>query len=136
MVKIDITYEGDLHCRLKHGPSGNEIVTDAPLDNQGKGAAFSPTDLLAAALGSCILTVMGIAARTHNIKMDGAQAHVEKEMVTTPVRRIGKVSVLIKMPAGIPVEKRPTLERVAHACPVHKSLSPEVQVDIIVQYPD
>lgn len=136
MVKMDLLYQGDLHCLLTHGPSQAQIVTDAPLDNQGKGAAFSPTDLLGAALGSCILTVMGIAARAHKINMDGAKAHIEKEMVTSPVRRVGKIVVDIQMPAGIAIEKRQTLERVAHTCPVHRSLSPEVEVVINISYND
>ncbi len=136
MVKINIDYEGDLHCRLTHEPSGSQITTDAPKDNQGKGEAFSPTDLLAAALGSCLLTVMGIAARAHKINMDGAKAHVEKEMVATPVRRVGKLTVIIQMPGGISMAHRETLDRVAHTCPVHRSLNPEVEVVISINYPD
>ncbi|MCC6758239.1 MAG: OsmC family protein [Candidatus Omnitrophica bacterium] len=136
MVKIDLVYEGDLHCRLTHGPSKAEIATDAPVDNQGKGEAFSPTDLLAAALGSCMLTVMGITARAHKINMDGTKAHVEKEMVTTPVRRVGKITVDLQMPAGITAPQRETLERVAHTCPVHRSLSPDVEVVLSINYPD
>jgi putative redox protein len=136
MVKMSMVYEGDLHCRLKHGPSGNQIVTDAPVDNQGKGAAFSPTDLTAASLGSCILTTMAIVARKSNINMDGATAEVEKEMVTEPVRRIGKISVRIMMPRGIPADKREFLKKIAHNCPVHKSLSPDVLTPLDIQYPD
>lgn len=136
MVKMSMVYEGDLHCRLKHGPSGNQIVTDAPVDNQGKGAAFSPTDLTAASLGSCILTTMAIAARKVNINMDGATADVVKEMVTEPVRRIGKISVHIMMPRGIPADKREFLEKIARNCPVHKSLSPDVLTPLDIQYPD
>lgn len=136
MVKMSMVYEGDLHCRLKHGPSGNQIVTDAPVDNQGKGEAFSPTDLTAASLGSCILTTMAIAARKSSINMDGATADVEKEMVTEPVRRIGKISVRIMMPRGIPSDKREFLEKIAHNCPVQKSLSPDVVTPLDIQYPD
>lgn len=136
MVKMSMVYEGDLHCLLKHGPSGNQIVTDAPVDNQGKGAAFSPTDLTAASLGSCILTTMAIAALKSNINMNGATADVEKEMVTEPVRRIGKISVRIMMPRGIPADKREFLEKIAHNCPVHKSLSPDVLTPLDIQYPD
>ncbi len=136
MVKMSMVYEGDLRCRLKHGPSGSEILTDAPIDNQGKGAAFSPTDLVAAALGSCMLTVMGIAARKSDIKIDGAVADVEKEMVADPVRRIGSISVRILMPHGIDKSKREFLEKTAHTCPVHKSLHPDVKLQIVVQYPD
>lgn len=134
MVKMDIVYEGNLHCKLTHEPSGAVITTDAPKDNQGQGEAFSPTDLLAAALGSCILTVMGIAARAHKINIDGAKVHVEKEMVTAPVRRVGKISVSLQMPSGIAAAQRETLERVAHTCPVHKSLSPEVEVVLSFSY--
>lgn len=136
MVKMSMVYEGDLRCRLKHGPSGNEIFTDAPTDNQGKGAAFSPTDLVAAGLGSCMLTVMGIAARKININLDGATADVEKEMVSEPIRRIQKIHVKITMPAGIAHDKRAFLEKIAHACPVHKSLNPEIVTPIEFQYPD
>ncbi len=136
MVKIKILYEGDLRCRLTHEPSGDVIVTDAPIDNMGKGEAFSPTDLLAAALGSCMLTVMGIAARKNNIPFGQVNADVEKEMVTMPVRRIGKVSIVISMPAGLNVEQRKVLEHAAHHCPVHKSLSPDVQAPLTFRYPD
>lgn len=136
MVKMSMVYEGNLRSRLKHGPSGAEILTDAPVDNQGKGEAFSPTDLVAAALGSCMLTVMGIAARSSNINIDGAKADVEKEMVAQPVRRIAKISVRLTMPKGIPTDKREFLEKVAHSCPVHKSLSPDLNCVVDFQYPD
>jgi putative redox protein len=136
MVKISMVYEGDLHCKLTHGPSGAVITTDAPKDNQGKGEAFSPTDLVAAALGSCMLTVMGIAARGHGININGATVNVEKEMVTTPFRRIGKITVHIQMPAGINIEKRALLDKAAHSCPVHKSLSSEVETPIHIVYSD
>lgn len=136
MVKINIVYEGNLRCRLTHGPSGNEILTDAPVDNMGKGEAFSPTDLVAAALGSCMLTVMGIVAGRHQINMDGAQVEVQKEMITQPIRRIGKIAVLIKMPKGIDPSKRNMLEIAAHSCPVHKSLHPDVEIPVSFLYPD
>ena len=136
MVKIDIAYEGDLRCRLTHGPSQSVIVTDAPVDNMGKGEAFSPTDLVAAALGSCMLTVMGIAATRHNIHLEGASAELIKEMVTAPLRRIGKISVEIKMPKGIDLSQRALLERAAESCPVHKSLHPDLQIPVRFAYPD
>jgi len=136
MVKMSMVYEGDLRCRLTHGPSGKEILTDAPVDNQGKGEAFSPTDLVGAALGSCILTVMGIAARKNNIKIEGAKASVEKEMVVMPIRKIGKISVTIDMPSGLTVEQRAMLEHIAHTSPVHQSLHPDVKMLIVFQYPD
>jgi putative redox protein len=99
-----------------HGPSGRQLETDAPKDNEGRGESFSPTDLLATALGSCMLTVMGIYARRKGWKLDGARARVEKHMATAPVRRIGKLVVEFEMPphrdAGRP------LERAADTCPV------------------
>jgi putative redox protein len=130
MVKMKIVYEGQLHCGLTHEPSGSVISTDAPKDNMGKGAAFSPTDLVAAALGSCMLTVMGIAAARHNIDIKGTTVEVSKEMVTAPVRRIGSISVILHMASGIPQDKRSMLEAAAHSCPVHKSLHPDVQTPI------
>ena len=84
MVSIQLEYQGDLHCRAVHGPSGTELSTDAPKDNQGKGESFSPTDLVATALGACMLTIMGIQARTLGINIDGTTATVDKEMTATP----------------------------------------------------
>src|ERR1039457_4271827 len=88
MVNIQVEYQGDLHCKATHGPSGAELSTDAPKDNQGRGESFSPTDLVATALGTCMLTIMGIMARTLNIDIVGTTATVEKEMTTTPPRMI------------------------------------------------
>ena len=135
-VKIDMLYEGDLRCKLTHGPSGDKILTDAPTDNMGKGEAFSPTDLVAAALGSCILTVMGIAAQKNQVNMTGTTADVAKEMMTAPVRRIGKISVILQMAKGIPKEKRSLLETAGLNCPVHKSLDHGVEIDIRFNYLD
>ena len=129
MVEIAIRYEGELHTRAKHGPSGSELETDAPKDNEGRGEAFSPTDLLATALGSCMLTVMGILARRKGWAIEGARARVEKHMVVEPVRRIGKLVVEFDMPA-VPEGARTMLERAAHTCPVHQSLHPDVELDI------
>ncbi len=86
MVNIQIEYQGDLHCRATHGPSGVELSTDAPKDNQGRGESFSPTDLVATALGTCMLTTMGILARTLNIDITGTTATIEKEMTATPLK--------------------------------------------------
>ncbi|MDE1920193.1 MAG: OsmC family protein [Candidatus Omnitrophica bacterium] len=130
MVKMNMVYEGQLRCALTHGPSGDVIHTDAPKDNMGKGEAFSPTDLVAAALGSCMLTVMGIVAARHNIELKGTEVQVSKEMVTQPMRRIGTISLVFQMAAGIPPEKRAMLEAAAHSCPVHKSLHPDVQTPV------
>ena len=135
MVKISIVYEGQLHCNLTHEPSGTVISTDAPKDNMGRGEAFSPTDLVAAALGSCMLTIMGIAASKYNIDLTGTKVDVTKEMITSPVRRIGSISVTLHMVPGIPQDKRVMLEAAAHSCPVHKSLHPDVQTPIQFIYP-
>ncbi|MDP6243543.1 MAG: OsmC family protein [Myxococcota bacterium] len=130
MVEIEIAYEGELHTHARHGPSRADLATDAPRDNEGRGEAFSPTDLVAVALGSCMLTVMGILARRKGWLLDGAQARVEKHMVADPVRRIGRLAVQFSMPVGLPEEARGPLERAAHTCPVHESLHPAVEVDV------
>lgn len=130
MVSIQLEYQGDLHCKATHGPSGVELATDAPKDNQGRGESFSPTDLVATALGSCMLTIMGIAARTLNIDISGATASVHKEMTATPPRRIERLTVRIRVPRVPSAADREKLERAAHTCPVHRSLHPDVQIPI------
>lgn len=128
MVRIDVEYRGRLRCVSRHEPSGAELATDAPKDNQGEGASFSPTDLVATALATCVLTTMGIVANRHGWRMDGATATVVKHMVADPVRRIGKLELTLRMPAGLDARARETLERTAHTCPVHKSLAPDVEI--------
>jgi putative redox protein len=135
MVDVDIVYEGDLHCTLTHGPSGAKITTDAPKDNEGRGEAFSPTDLLAAAQGSCMVTIMGIAARRAGIDIAGTRVHVKKEMVAGAYRRIKKLEVTITLPRPLSPDERSTLERAAESCPVHRSLSKDVEVAIRYVYP-
>jgi len=130
MVEIRVLYEGELHCRATHGPSGATLATDAPLDNHGKGEAFSPTDLVGTAMGTCMLTIMGIAAEERGWDLRGATARVEKHMVRAPMRRIGKLEVVIAVPGGLPEEARPVLERAALGCPVRASLRPEIEVPI------
>lgn len=129
MVAIQMEYQGDLHCRAVHGPSGTELNTDAPKDNQGRGESFSPTDLVATALGTCMLTTMGILARTLGIDMAGATATVEKEM-TPPPRRIQRLTVRIRMPHAIDAENQQKLERAARTCPVQRSVHPEVETPV------
>ena len=136
MVKMNITYEGELHCRLVHGPSGDEIATDAPVDNMGKGAAFSPTDLMSASLGVCMMTIMGIVAQRHNINLKGTTVEVVKEMITQPVRRVGKIIVTFQMAPGIPQDKRAMLEDAAQNCPVRKSIHPDLEAPAKFEYPD
>ncbi len=133
---MDIFYEGDLRCRLTHRSSGAQVETDAPKDNMGKGESFSPTDLVASALGSCMLTIMGIYAKRHNLDLKGTSGEVIKEMVQEPVRRIGKLTVTFKMAAGLDAAQRAALERAALTCPVHKSLHPDIQIPVSFNYPD
>ena len=130
IVAIQVEYQGDLHCKAVHGPSATELNTDAPKDNQGRGESFSPTDLVATALGTCMLTVMGIMARTLNIDIAGSTATVEKEMTTTAPRMIASLSVKIRVPHSVSPENKQKLERAAHTCPVHKSLHPDVRTPI------
>jgi len=133
MVKSITTYQGGLHCSIEHAPSRSVIETDAPIDNQGKGEKFSPTDLIGAALGSCILTTMAMVAERASVSIAGARASVEKEMNPSP-RRIAKLSVTIELPKNIPADLREKLERAAHKCPVHQSLAPEVEKPIMIHY--
>jgi len=136
-VEINIVYEGGLHCTATHGPSRNALATDAPVDNGGKGAAFSPTDLVATALGSCIATVMGLVAQRNNISIDGLQVQVIKEMTADPVRRIGSLKTRLVFPQGKPLSAadRAKLEAAARACPVKQSLHPDVQTPMEFVYP-
>src|ERR1700761_2282944 len=126
MVAIQVEYQGDLHCKAVHGPSATELNTDAPKDNQGRGESFSPTDLVATALGTCMLTVMGIMARTLQIDIAGTTATVQKEMTSTAPRMSQSLAVSIHVPHAISPENQLKLERAAHTCPVHKSLHPDV----------
>lgn len=130
MVAISIEYQGDLHCKAIHGPSGSVMQTDAPVDNHGRGENFSPTDLVAAALGTCVLTTMGIMASTMKIDISGSTATVEKEMTSTPPRRIQKLNVRIHVPHRLDERDRQKLVNAARTCPVHRSLHPDVQMPI------
>ncbi|HWA05953.1 MAG TPA: OsmC family protein [Ignavibacteria bacterium] len=136
MVEINTTYEGGLHCKAVHKSSGVTIETDAPVDNRGKGESFSPTDLLATSLAVCYLTTMGIAAEDREINMKGATCRIEKHMSTDSPRRVVKLVAEIVFPAGIPFDKRGILEAVALHCPVSKSLSADIDVDLKLHFPD
>ena len=129
MVAINIRYQGDMHCLAVHGPSGTTLVTDAPADNLGKAESFSPTDLVATALGTCILTVMGMKAQSIDVDITGSTISVEKEMAAGP-RRIGKLAVTVHVPLRLPERQMQQLERAAFTCPVHKSMSPQVDMPI------
>lgn len=130
MVVIQMEYQGDLHCKAVHGPSGTELFTDAPKDNQGRGESFSPTDLVATALGSCMLTTMGILARTLNLDIAGTTATVEKEMTTSGPRQIQRLRVRVRVPREFSEEDMLKLRRAAETCPVTRSLHPSVEVPL------
>jgi putative redox protein len=136
MVEIEVAYEGDLHTSCRHGPSGRELETDAPIDNQGRGESFSPTDLLATALGTCMLTVMGIVARREGWKLEGARVRVEKHMLAEPVRRVGRLVLHFEMPPGIEADARATLEHAARTCPVKQSIHPDIDVVVLLKKHD
>ena len=127
MVKIDIRYEGGLRCAATHGPSGQTLQTDAPVDNHGRGETFSPTDLVATALGACMATIMGIAAERHQLDLSGMQIEVTKVMSADLPRRIAKLATTIKVPLPPEHPQRALLENAALTCPVHKSLSAEME---------
>lgn len=135
MVEITAIYEGQLHCTATHGPSGSGLPTDAPKDNMGRGEAFSPTDLVATALGTCMLTTMAIVAQRHGIELAGARVRVTKEMVSQPARRIGTLGVEITLSnADLNEDDRKRLENAALACPVHRSLHPDVQIPVTFRW--
>lgn len=134
MVDIYMRYEGDLRCSSTHGPSSVLLATDAPRDNQGKGESFSPTDLVATALGTCMLTTMGIAARRKGWNIDGIELHVKKEMTKSPPRRIERLTARFAIPAAIAgaldPDAKAELEHTAHTCPVALSLHETVALDV------
>lgn len=129
MVKVQAVYQGEKHTKVTHGPSGAVLETDAPKDNNGRGESFSPTDLVAAALGSCLLTVMAISAEKDGLDMKGAKANVVKEMSANP-RRISRLTVVVEMPAGFPKAQREKFEAIARTCPVAKSLADHLEAPI------
>lgn len=134
-VRIDCEYLGDLRLRATHAPSGTVLVTDAPVDNQGKGESFSPTDLAATALATCMGTIMAIQGRTLGLELKGMRLSVEKHMTSQPPRRIARLVLRIAMPAGVPSEARVRLERAAAACPVHHSLHPDIATEVQWDWP-
>ncbi len=127
MVNISIRYEGALRCAATHGPSGQTLFTDAPVDNHGKGESFSPTDLVATALGTCMATIMGIVSERHTIDLAGMKIEVTKEMTKEAPRRIARLVTVIDVPLPADHPDRDLLERAALTCPVHQSLHPEIE---------
>ncbi|MBE2216199.1 MAG: OsmC family protein [Opitutaceae bacterium] len=128
MVRISAAYYGELHCEAVHGPSQAQLQTDAPADNEGRGEAFSPTDLVATALGTCILTTMGIVARRAGIAIEGSSVTVDKEMTAQAPRRIARLTVHVQMAIPRSADPQGVLEPILTKCPVSRSLHPDVEV--------
>ena len=134
MVKISAIYRGQKHCEATHEPSGSKLETDAPKDNHGLGEKFSPTDLLATSLGTCILTTMAIVADRDGVDIKGSTVDVEKHMTMEGPRKIGQLKVVLKLPKSVPEDYRKKLGHVAEACPVKRSLHPELITPTEIQY--
>jgi putative redox protein len=134
MVEVNVVYEGQLHCAATHDPSGSVITTDAPRDNMGKGESFSPTDLVATGLATCIVTTMGIMAQRHGLDISGTKVRVEKHMSTSGLRRIARLPVEVRVPRTFDEEDRQRLENAARTCPVHKSLHPDIDSPITITF--
>jgi uncharacterized OsmC-like protein len=126
-------YLGNLRTENEHGQSKAKVLSDAPIDNHGKGEAFSPTDLVATALASCMLTMMGIIGERENLNLKGMTAETTKTMASSP-RRISKIKVGLKLPDYLSQEERELLENTAKKCPVHFSLHPDIEKDVQFNY--
>ena len=126
-------YAGHLRTEATHSASGSTILTDAPVDNHGRGEAFSPTDLVSAALGSCMMTIMGIVAERHNLDLTGVTYDVTKHMAAEP-RRIRQIDVQFRLPASLTEKERALLENAARTCPVALSLNPEIRQEVQFEY--
>jgi uncharacterized OsmC-like protein len=134
MVEITARYEGALRCSAQHGPSKATLLTDAPVDNHGKGEAFSPTDLVAAALPACMMTILGIYGERHGLDLAGMHARTEKVMTKEGPRRIASLRTVLSIPLAADHPQRQALENAAHTCPVHKSLHPDISAPIEFVY--
>lgn len=134
MVEIHIAYKGELRCEATHTPSGTMMTTDAPRDNHGKAESFSPTDLMATALGTCMMTVMGIVARKLNLDISGSTVVVNKTMVVKPERRIGELAVVVTVPQALDDATKEALKAAALSCPVHHSMHPDIAMPITFQW--
>ena len=129
MVRIEAVYDGNLRCSATHIPSGQTLVTDAPVDNMGKGQSFSPTDLLATSMLNCMITIIAIAADSRELDVSGMSGSVEKHMTSGP-RKVSKLEVEISLPIELYSEDRAWLIKRGLACPVHKSVSEEMEVEV------
>ena len=130
-----VVYKGELRTQATHIRSANQLITDAPVDNNGKGQAFSPTDLVATSLATCIFSIMGISAAKRDIPMEGAYAKVTKIMASNP-RRIAKIIIEIDMPKNIDYteDQEKFLRKVAQTCPVGRSLHPDLEQEISLNF--
>ncbi|PEN11492.1 osmotically inducible protein OsmC [Longibacter salinarum] len=133
MVHIDVSYEGQLRCRATHEPSGNQLHTDAPVDNHGRGETFSPTDLVATGLGTCIVTIMGIYANKHDLDLGEMTVSIDKEM-DGPPRHISKLTVTVDVPHAFDEKTERALRNAAEGCPVAKSLGPNTEIDLTIRF--
>ncbi|MCC8018866.1 MAG: OsmC family protein [Rikenellaceae bacterium] len=133
MATIETVYLGGLRTEATHIQSGNRITTDAPTDNNGRGEFFSPTDMVAAALGSCMLTIMDLAAQRLGVDISGTRLEIQKVMASDP-RRICEIAIDFRMPATYDDKTRRILENAAHTCPVSKSLHPDLKQTIRFHY--
>ena len=129
MVTMNIDYQGTLRTQSTHQPSGNTVITDAPLDNKGKGEAYSPTDLLTSSLGSCMLTIMGIKSDDLGINIDGTKVIVVKHMSSDSPRRVSQIDVDMHVPFIVSDEHMASLKRSALNCPVAQSIHPDLTIN-------
>ncbi|MBB69702.1 MAG: osmotically inducible protein OsmC [Euryarchaeota archaeon] len=132
MVRIEATYDGNLRCTATHEPSGTQLITDAPVDNKGKGESFSPTDLLATSMLTCIMTIVAIRADSKQIDVSGMTGSVEKTMAPNP-RRVAKLEVVINLPSEMNMDDRAWLITEGCNCPVCVSVSESMEVDVTFQ---
>ena len=134
MATVKAKYLGDLRLECTHLQSGTKIITDAPTDTNGNGEAFSPTDLCSTSLAACAMTIMGIYAKNNGIDLTGTEIEITKKMAAEP-RRIAEIDVIFNMPAnGYSEKEKKILERVAHTCPVHLSLHPDVKQNFVFNW--
>ena len=131
MPTVSCRYRGELRCEATHHGSGAVLITDAPIDNAGKGEEFSPTDLLATSVATCMLTIMGITAKSRNWSIEGSTAEVDKQMTQSGPRKVEKLRVHLKLPQQLSNEQRSLLQRVAEQCPVKRSLDPSIHLELI-----
>jgi putative redox protein len=130
MIEMQMIYQGELRTTAIHGPSGTELVADAPTDNHGRGESFSPTDLLATSLGTCMLMYIGLAANRHGWDVRGTRLNIKKEMVADPLRRIGRLTVEIFLNRTFDDKEMKILTNAVTTCPVKLSISDRIEVPI------